>query len=291
MTGKSTLRRILRPLTYNNNLKKGIEILKNAGITECDRDAELLLMHATGKDKTFLLTYGDSEEMDPGDEGEYLAMIVRRAERIPLQLITGETDFMGLTFKVSEDVLIPRIDTDFLVEEALIDINDGADVLDMCTGSGCILLSVMKYKNDIHGVGADISGSALDLARENAASLKLSNAEFIESDLFSCVRGKFDFILCNPPYIRSREIEGLMEEVKMHEPLAALDGGEDGLLFYRRMASEAWDHLNGGGEMIFEIGYDQGEDVADILKMKGYSNIKILKDYSGNERVVKCLKS
>lgn len=278
-------------MTYKKDLEKGTEILKNAGIAECGRDAELLLMYVTGKDRTFLLTYGDSEEMDSRDEDEYLSLIGKRAEHIPLQLLTGETDFMGLRFFVSEDVLIPRIDTEFLVEEALIHINDGADVLDMCTGSGCILLSLMKYKNDINGVGADISEHALNLARKNAESLGISNARFVHSDLFTDIQGKYDHILCNPPYIRSGEIGSLMEEVRLHEPVNALDGGEDGLIFYRRIAEDARDHLVNGGSMIFEIGYDQGDEVSGILKEAGYGHIEVLKDYSGNERVVKCLKS
>lgn len=278
-------------MTYKKDLEKGTEILKNAGIAECGRDAELLLLYVTGKDRTFLLTYGDSEEMDSRDEDEYLVLLGKRAEHIPLQLLTGETDFMGLRFFVSEDVLIPRIDTEFLVEEALIHINDGADVLDMCTGSGCILLSLMKYKNDINGVGADISEHALNLARKNAESLGITNARFVHSDLFTDIQGKYDHILCNPPYIRSGEIGSLMEEVRLHEPVNALDGGEDGLIFYRRIAEDARDHLAGGGSMIFEIGYDQGDEVSGILKEAGYGHIEVLKDYSGNERVVKCLKS
>lgn len=278
-------------MTYKKNLEKGTEILKNAGIAECGRDAELLLTYITGKDRTFLLTYGDSEEMDSRDDDEYFSLIGKRAEHIPLQLLTGETDFMGLRFFVSEDVLIPRIDTEFLVEEALIHINDGADVLDMCTGSGCILLSLMKYKNDINGVGADISEHALNLARKNAESLGITNARFVHSDLFTDIQGKYDHILCNPPYIRSGEIGSLMEEVRLHEPVNALDGGDDGLIFYRRIAEDARDHLAGGGSMIFEIGYDQGNEVSGILKEAGYGHIEVLKDYSGNERVVKCLKS
>jgi len=278
-------------MTYKKDLEKGTEILKNADIAECSRDAELLLMHVTGKDKTFLLTYGDSEEMTPEDESEYLELIGKRSGHIPLQLLTGETDFMGLRFFVSENVLIPRIDTEFLVEEALIHINDGADVLDMCTGSGCILLSLMKYKNDISGVGADISDHALKLAKMNAESLGISNVRFVHSDLFADIQGKYDYILCNPPYIRRREIDTLMEEVRLHEPFNALDGGEDGLEFYRRISEDARDHLVNGGSMMFEIGYDQGEEVAEILRSAGYGHIEVLKDYSGNERVVRCLKS
>ena len=278
-------------MKYNEALSKGQNILENSGIKDGKTDAFLLISYVTNKDRTFFLTYGDSEELSSAEEKEYLSLIQKRASHIPLQLLTGETDFMGLRFFVSEDVLIPRIDTEFLVEEALIHINDGADVLDMCTGSGCILLSLMKYKNGINGVGADISDHALNLARKNAESLGISNARFVRSDLFTDIQGKYDHILCNPPYIRSGEIGSLMEEVRLHEPLTALDGGEDGLIFYRRIAEDAREHLAGGGSMIFEIGYDQGEGVSEILKEAGYGHIEVLKDYSGNERVVKCLKS
>lgn len=278
-------------MKYNEALNKGQDILVNNGIKDGKTDAFLLISHVTKKDRTFFYTHGDSEELNTGDEEEYLSLIKKRVSHIPLQLLTGKADFMGLEFLVSDKVLIPRIDTEFLAEEALIDINDGADVLDMCTGSGCILLSIMKYKNDINGVGADISDHALELAGKNAENLGISNARFVHSDLFTEIQGKYDFILCNPPYIRSGEIDGLMEEVRLYEPHAALDGGEDGLFFYRKIAEGAKEHLVNGGALILEIGYDQGEDVSRILKKEGYGHIRVLKDYSGNERVVKCLKS
>lgn len=283
--------RIVPAMKYNEALSKGRNILENSGIKDGKTDAFLLISYVTNKDRTFFLTYGDSEELGSAEEKEYLSLIKKRASHIPLQLLTGETDFMGLRFFVSKDVLIPRIDTEFLVEEALIRINDGADVLDMCTGSGCILLSLMKYKNGINGVGADISDHALNLAKKNAESLGISNVRFVNSDLFADVHGKYDHILCNPPYIKSREIDTLMEEVRLHEPVNALDGGEDGLEFYRRIAEGARDHLVNGGSMMFEIGYDQGEEVPEILREAGYGHIEVLKDYSGNERVVRCLKS
>ena len=263
-------------MKYNEALNKGQDILVNNGIKDGKTDAFLLISHVTKKDRTFFYTHGDSEELNTGDEEEYLSLIKKRVSHIPLQLLTGKADFMGLEFLVSDKVLIPRIDTEFLVEEALIDINDGADVLDMCTGSGCILLSIMKYKNDINGVGADISDHALELAGKNAENLCISNARFVHSDLFTEIQEKYDFILCNPPYIRSGEIDGLME---------------DGLFFYRKIAEGAKEHLVNGGALILEIGYDQGEDVSRILKKEGYGHIRVLKDYSGNERVVKCLKS
>ena len=278
-------------MTYREALEYGDKKLSESGIAEHKKDGELLLLFITGKDRTFVLTHGDESELSPGEEEGYKELILKRGKHIPLQLLTGCTDFMGLDFKVSDKVLIPRIDTEFLVEEALKYINNGASILDMCCGSGCILLSLMKYRNDIDGTGADISHYALSLSRENAERLGINSAVFIESDLFSAVEGSFDHIVCNPPYIRSADIGGLMEEVRCHEPVNALDGGEDGLEFYRRVAADAWEHLNGGGHIFFEIGYDQGEDVSCILKDAGYKNIKVIKDYSGNERVVICSKS
>ncbi len=276
-------------MNYREGLEYGNRILAGAGISEHETDVKLLLSHVTGKDLTFFLAEGE-EELDPEDEKSFRELIEKRRSRIPLQLITGETDFMGLNFFTSPGVLIPRIDTEFLVEEALMDINDGADVLDMCTGSGCILLSLMRYKNDIRGVGADISDEALALAKRNAENLGLT-PELVKSDMFSGITGKFDHILCNPPYIRTGDIEGLMEEVRLHEPENALDGGEDGLSFYRRIALEAGEHLFDGGSLILEIGAGQGSEVREILENKGFGHIEVLKDYSGNERVVKCLKS
>ena len=278
-------------MTYTETLSWGEETLRKAGIAGFKKDTELLLMHVTGKDKTFLLTHGGEESLENSELEKFKAFIDRRSSHIPLQLITGHADFMGLDFLVSKDVLIPRIDTEFLVEEAMRYVCDGADVLDMCTGSGCILLSLMKYKNGIMGTGADISPAALLLAGKNAERLGVKNAVFIESDLFSNVEGRFDHILCNPPYIRSGDIADLMEEVRDHEPHLALDGGEDGLEFYKRIASEAGDHLRGGGQMFLEIGFDEGEAVSEILKDAGYKNVEVIKDYSGNERVVTCLKS
>jgi len=278
-------------MNYSEAICYGDSELSEAGVRDHRIDSGLLLMFVTGRDRTFLLTDGKETELGSSEEKRYREAIEMRKRHVPLQLITGYTDFMGLSFAVSENVLIPRIDTEFLVEEALKIIPDGSEILDMCTGSGCILLSVMKYKNGIRGTGADISGPALELAGKNAAALGIAGAEFIKSDLFENISGVFDHILCNPPYIKSKEIKGLMEEVRLYEPLSALDGGEDGLFFYRRMAEEAKSHLAGGGSLIFETGHDEGEAVRTILEEAGYRYIEVLRDYSGNERVVKCLKS
>ena len=278
-------------MTFSDAYKKADETLKKSGILEHERDAALLLEFATGKGKTFLLTYGDERELSFGEAERLKEALKKRSSHIPLQHITGSVSFMGLEFLVSPPVLIPRIDTEFLVEEVLRVLPDGSEVLDLCTGSGCILLSLMKYKNHIRGTGSDISRPALELSEKNREKLGIRDAVFIESDLFNNITGSFDFIISNPPYIRSSEIASLMEEVRDFEPLTALDGGEDGLDFYRRIASGAGEHLKNGGRMFFETGNDEGEAVKEILERNGFKDIRIFKDYSDNERVVSCLKT
>ncbi len=198
---------------------------------------------------------------------------------------------MGLEFTVNEKVLIPRQDTEILVEEVLRDLHDGSRILDMCTGSGCILISLLHYSNDCQGTGADISGDALCVARENAARILAGKkddtvARFVESDLFERVEGRFDILVSNPPYIRSAVIPELAEEVRGNEPILALDGAEDGLLFYRRIIKQGKEHLCGGGRLFFEIGYDQGVAVKGMMEEAGYADVRIVKDFSGLDRVV-----
>ncbi len=280
-------------MTYEEALRQGKNELREAGIRDADTDAFLLISHLTGKDRTFFLVHGKQELSEP-EWSDYKEGIRLRKKHVPLQYITGETEFMGLPFYVNDSTLIPRIDTEFLTEEVLKELGDGAGVLDLCTGSGCILLSLMCYKNDIRGVGSDLSAEALDLAKRNAGHLaklgKLKGkADFLRSDLFEKIQGKFDCIVSNPPYIRTGEIDGLEEEIKLYEPHRALDGSDDGLEFYRRIAEEAGDYLNENGKMFLEIGFDQGQEVREILKTQGYRNIEIRKDYSGNERVAVCL--
>ena len=212
-------------------------------------------------------------------------VIAKRAQRIPLQHITGEQEFMGLTFRVNEHTLIPRQDTEILVEEAMLYLHDGMRILDMCTGSGCILLSLLKYSNECEGVGVDISEQALAVARENATRLGLK-AGFVQSDLFEQVQGRFDMLVSNPPYIATKEIETLMPEVREHEPMQALDGMEDGLYFYRKIVEKSADYLYNGARLYFEIGYDQGEAVSTLMREKGYQDVKVIKDYAGLDRVV-----
>ena len=272
-------------MTYRELCEKGTLMLKAAEVPEYSLDARLLLQHVCGTDANFLFAHGDSE-VEAGAESEYLEIIKKRASRIPLQHLTGTQGFMGLEFKVSPAVLIPRPDTECLVEEALKELHDGMRILDMCTGSGCILLSLLKYSNDCKGVGSDISEEALKIAAENADNLSVE-AEFVRGDLFENVTGRFDLLVSNPPYIVTCEIEELMPEVRDHDPFIALNGHEDGLFFYQRIINECPEYLNRGAYVFFEIGCDQGAAVSGLLKSAGFKDVEVLKDLAGLDRVVK----
>lgn len=274
-------------MKYLECYKEGCRKLASAGVPEAELDARLLLEYICGTNRNDLLVHGD-REVDAEKLTAYETAIVKRMERIPLQHITGEQDFMGLTFRVNEHVLIPRQDTEILVEEILKDMQDYCRILDMCTGSGCILISLLHYNNWCEGVGVDISPMALKTAEENSKNLLSEEKQpvWLESNLFEKVEGKFDLIVSNPPYIRSEVIETLMPEVKDHEPLKALDGTEDGLYFYREIVRQAPKYLKKEGRLYFEIGHDQGADVSELLKQAGFKEIHVVKDYAGLDRVV-----
>ena len=316
-------------MTYREVCEKGERALAEAGIGREDArlEARLLLEYVCGTSRNDLLVHGD-REVPPRDLGFYEQLTAGRSKRIPLQQLTGQQDFMGLDFKVDEHVLIPRQDTEILVEEVLKNLHDGMRVLDMCTGSGCILISLLRYSNDCTGVGVDISSEALAVAEENKARLlgsadealsggdlpeagapdgNLSGASdgalsgalsgngskererrctFLQGDLFENVEGQFDIIVSNPPYIPSGVIETLMPEVRDHEPRQALDGAEDGLIFYRRIVAESAGYRPGGGMLFFEIGYDQAEAVSGLMEEAGFLEINVVKDYAGLDRVV-----
>ena len=271
-------------MKYREAMQEGEKILQEAGIVDAKNDAWLLLAMVCKVDHTYYYMHME-EELMPEQQDEYHVVIRKRAEHVPLQYITGEQEFMGLPFKVNSNVLIPRQDTETLVEEALKVIRPGMKVLDMCTGSGCILISILKNVLNVEGVGCDISKQALIVAKENA---KLNNvvATFERSDLFDHVTETFDVIVSNPPYIRTEEIATLMPEVCQFEPVGALDGKEDGLFFYRKMIAESSKYLNPNGVILFEIGYDQGQDVSLMLKEAGYKDVQIVKDLAQNDRVV-----
>ncbi len=271
-------------MRYSELYDLGALRLKAAGVEEFKLDARLLLEHVCGTDAGFLFAHGDSE-VSAEKESLYDGLIKRRAGREPLQHITGKQCFMGLDFKVCPDVLIPRPDTEVLVEYALKELHDGMRILDMCTGSGCILLSLLKYSNNCEGVGADISKRALSVAEENAESLGVE-ASFVESDLFAKITGMFDIMVSNPPYIRTCEIEELEPEVKDHDPFIALNGHENGLFFYERIIRECPEYLKRGASVFFEIGPEQGADVSRLLEDAGFKDVKVLKDLAGLDRVV-----
>ncbi len=296
-------------MTYRALYEEGVLNLSAAGIEEASLDARLLLEHVCHTNRNDLLVHGE-RPVEEEKEQTYLQLIAERGKRIPLQYLTGEQDFMGLTFKVNEHVLIPRQDTEILVEEVLKELHDGMRILDMCTGSGCILISLLHYSNGCRGVGADISEKALKVAEENAGKLlgcrdakcpcddfdklrrDVSNdggaprVQFCHSDLFENVTGKYDIIVSNPPYIRSDVISTLMPEVKDHEPLQALDGMEDGLYFYRRIVAQSREYLVRGGKLYFEIGHDQAGEVSELMKDAGFVEVAEVQDYAGLDRVV-----
>mgnify|MGYP005834497037 FL=1 len=276
-------------MTYRECYEQGCRTLQAAGIEEATLDARLLLEAVCGTDRNDLLAHGEQPVMSQAEE-KYLNWIRQRAEHIPLQQLTGEQDFMGLTFSVNEHVLIPRQDTEILVEEVLRELHDGMRILDMCTGSGCILLSLLHYSNDCEGLGVDLSAEALEVAGRNVLKVltpeKAEHAHFLQSDLFEKVEGKFEIIVSNPPYIASAEVEKLMPEVRDHEPRMALDGTEDGLYFYRRIIEEAGKHLVSSGMLFFEIGYDQGQAVSELMRTEGYCEVQVVQDYAGLDRVV-----
>lgn len=300
-------------MTLEEAYNKGKDILVESGIEDAAQDALWMLLEVCGIDKAYYLAHGNDEvniTCQDGRESRYFAMVSKRTEHIPLQHILGYTEFMGLKFEVNGDVLIPRQDTETLVEEALKHVHDGMRILDICTGSGCILISLLNYSNDCTGVGSDISDAALAVARRNADRLLADRAaasdhgataehdaadgiryEFIKSDLFENIDGKFDIIVSNPPYIRTDVIDTLAPEVRDHDPMIALDGGASGITFYERIIEGLDEHLLPGGCVLFEIGYDQGEEVSALLKDKGYLDVKVIKDYSGNDRVIMGVRS
>ncbi|MBR5993817.1 MAG: peptide chain release factor N(5)-glutamine methyltransferase [Lachnospiraceae bacterium] len=272
-------------MKYKEAYELGCLRLKAADISDYKTDARLLLEYVCGTTYGDLFTKGESEVSAECEE-RFNDLLVKRSNHIPLQHLTGRQEFMGLEFLVNENVLVPRADTETLVEEVLKDLHDGMRVLDMCTGSGCIILSLLKFSNDCEGVGVDISEKALEVAKSNAEALNI-NATFIQSDLFENVEGKFDILVSNPPYIRTCEIEELMPEVRDHDPFIALNGHETGVFFYEKIVAQAPKFLNRGGLLAFEIGCDQGKEVSDIMSRGGFKNVEVINDLCGNPRVVK----
>lgn len=281
-----------KTLTLKQLYKVGTVKLAEEGIEEFSLDAWYLLEYVTGVSKA--MYFAEPERAVSEENADrYIDCIRRRAAHIPLQHITGEQEFMGYPFCVNEHVLIPRQDTEVLVEEAIQVMRPKMKALDMCTGSGCIVLSILKmcrekyYMTDLQGIGADVSEEALKVARENGRRLGVP-VTWIQSDLFAKIpeEEKYDVIVSNPPYIETAVIDTLQEEVRLHDPYIALDGKEDGLYFYRRIISEAGKYLKTQGKLMFEIGCDQAEAVEELMKNAGYEQITVKKDLAGLDRVV-----
>lgn len=265
-------------------LADGAKMLAQAGIDEAELDARYILEYITGLNSAqYFIHSEDIIEKDKAEE--FFRLIERRSKRIPLSYVIGTRDFFGLTFKVDENVLIPEQETELLVEE-VIKHSEGKSVLDMCTGSGCIAISIALFGKPSKVAASDISEKALEVARENAKSLKAGEISFIQGDMFENVTDKFDIIVSNPPYIETGEIDELMPEVRDYIPRLALDGDEDGLKFYRIISKEAVKKLNKNGRIFYEIGYNQSRAVASILLENGFTDITVIKDYSGLDRIV-----
>ena len=265
-------------------LTDGTKMLTQAGIDEAELDARYILEYITGLNSAqYFIHSEDIIEKDKAEE--FFRLIERRSKRIPLSYVIGTRDFFGLTFKVDENVLIPEQETELLVEE-VIKYSEGKSVLDMCTGSGCIAISIALFGKPSKVAASDISEKALEVARENAKSLKSGEISFIQGDMFENVTDKFDIIVSNPPYIETGEIDELMPEVRDYIPRLALDGDIDGLKFYRIISKEAVKKLNKNGRIFYEIGYNQSRAVASILLENGFTDVKIMKDYSGLDRLV-----
>ena len=283
-------------MTLCETLKSGALRLKSAGIEEYDNDAWLLLSFVAGVSRAYYYAHPEDEIREEQIE-VYRQYIDRRASHVPLQHITHQAYFMGYEFYVDGSVLIPRQDTEVLVEECLKEMKNltSPRILDMCTGSGCILTSLLLERPDASGTGTDVSPDALKTAEKNAEILGTrERSEFVLSNLFSAPYFdeiyrhdalKYDILVSNPPYIRTEVIDTLSEEVKDHDPGIALDGGADGLCFYREITNAAAGYLKPGGKLLYEIGYDQAEDVREILAAAGFKDVRIVKDLSGLARV------
>ena len=284
-------------MTFRNCINEGINELEKAGVIENRVDAWILFENAFNIDrKEFLLC---QNEIIPNEanvqRNNYYRSIELRKKRIPVQYIIGEQEFMGIKFKVNENVLIPRLDTEILVNEILNDCqlerynSKELKVLDICTGSGCIGISLKLLGESLEVTCTDISDKALDVAKENIKNLG-AEVNIIRGDLFEACSGKiYDIIVSNPPYIKSLVIEGLEPEVKDNEPMLALDGMEDGLFFYKKIIAQAKNYMVDLGKIYFEIGHDQGKEVKNLLEAAGFVNIEIIRDMAGLDRVIKAI--
>ena len=276
-------------MRINELLEIGIEKLKTSQIKEPISIARRIMCFVLKKDKIYLVTNGN-EEVEQSTKTEFLEAISKIQKHIPIQYIIKKQEFMKMDFYVDENVLIPQPDTEIVVEEAIdiINRNKLSKVLDMCTGSGILAISIAKYTDASKITAVDISEKALEVAEKNAISNDVNTKiKFIKSDMFKNISEKFDLIISNPPYIRTDVIKTLSEEVK-NEPILALDGGIKGLDFYNIIADNAKKYLNENGYLVLEIGYDQKTEVVNLLEAQEYSEIRVIKDMGGNDRVIVC---
>ncbi len=281
-------------ISYREAVLEAADRLKKCGVDNPQYDSQELLMSVTNMDRTAYLLHS-KENMNDMLYAAFKKLVKRRANREPLQHILGYTYFWGRKYQVNKNVLIPRQDTEILVEKALEHIDTGDSVLDMCTGSGCIIITLACERKLSRAVGVDVSKKALEVAKENADNL-LADVEWIQSDLFEQMNRSietkiqtnilYDMIVSNPPYIEQSIIDTLSDEVRRFDPLIALDGGEDGLLFYRKITEQSVNYLKPGGWLLYEIGSNQAGQVKDIMSANGYEDICIVKDLAGLCRVV-----
>lgn len=274
-------------MTYRELLSAAVRRMEEAKVPEASLDAWYLLEYVFGVRREWFLLEGGRTipDSDEGMTESFWQLVEKRCRRIPMQYLTGVQEFMGLSFAVNPHVLIPRQDTEQLVEAALAVAHPGSKVLDMCTGSGCILISLLVLGKQLMGCGVDVSEEALAVARENGKRNGVE-AQWLQSDLFDRVEGRYHMLISNPPYIPTEVIKTLMPEVRDHEPPGALDGRGDGLFFYREIIKRAADYLLPEGWLLFEIGCDQGSRVAEMMRSKGFLQVEIRQDYSGHDRVV-----
>ena len=288
-------------MTYQELLENATKTLTAANVPDAKTDAWRLFEHFTGMNRAAFFMALREEIPEKNEIAVFQDAIGKRAQRIPLQYITGTQDFFGREFKVSPATLIPRYDTEVVVEESLklirkycetnVTAAEDVSILDLCTGTGCIIITLSEKLGAKLCVGTDVSPEAVALAKENASRLGCEGIVFCSGDLYEALEHEgletkmFDVIVSNPPYIKTKEIEELSPEVRDHEPMTALDGSADGLLFYRRICRDAHMHIKPGGLLIFEIGSDEGTDVSAIMEQSGFCNIKIIKDLAGLDRV------
>jgi len=275
-----------------NKLREVTGVLNNLGIEGAQKEAEILIAYGAGIEA--LEMYRDNPDMTDAQICAAEEFLGRRLLREPLSYIIGHEEFLGLTLEVGPGVLIPRPETELMAEHAIKTTraqnteHRTQTVLDLCTGSGCLALALARGIPSSQVYGVDISDAAVGYAKRNALRNNINNATFLHGDLFAPFkkRGFFDLIISNPPYIRSGDITGLQPEIREWEPETALDGGEDGLDFYRRIIPSAREYLKDRGMLMIEIGAGQADDTADIIKSAGYSQFRIIKDYNGIDRIL-----